>query len=67
MAVDRRYSTVIFICDECLDELDTDEKDFQLALRVLDNEGWTAVREDGEWKHVCDTCAGDEIEITKGK
>ena len=68
MAIDRRYGGVIFICDECLNELDTDEKDFQIALSVFENEGWLSVREEGgDWKHICDTCAGDEIEIVKGK
>jgi transcriptional regulator NrdR family protein len=49
---------IIFECDECGEEFDTQETDFQTALNIFrnDSEGekWTISQDEkGVWAHYC--------------
>lgn len=59
MAIDRIHGRVFFLCDECSEHLDTDEKDFDVAKEVLKSEGWMNFydNDDRIWKHICVECA----------
>lgn len=57
MAIERQYGKVIFICDECSDEFDTDTKNFDEALQILkDEDEWLITKEGEEWIHICPDC-----------
>jgi hypothetical protein len=48
-----------FECDNCHETLDTATDDFQLAVKVLRREGWTALPpfwSSDEWTHRCPNC-----------
>ena len=58
MSVERQDGIVIFECDNCGEELDTDETEFVDALDVLREEGWKAFKVSGDWVHHCGDCRG---------
>jgi len=59
MALDIQHGNVIFICDECADNLNTKESDFYTALDRMKEEGWQLGRNDDDtaWMHICNECA----------
>ena len=60
MAIQRnRYGfdgEVSFECDECGEELHTDQADFKDALIIMKSEGWRSVKGRHDWHHVCGSC-----------
>lgn len=56
MGVDRSFGDIVFRCDACGEELETNESDFSEALRELRRAGWKAEKVDGYWEHTCDAC-----------
>lgn len=54
--LDRQYGKIIWICDGCADELETDTRDFDEARTALREERWVARQEDGVWVHHCRNC-----------
>jgi hypothetical protein len=68
MTIDRQYGKIIFICDQqdnprCDEQIETEESDFNDALRAAKAEGWRSVPLDhaggGAPKlvHVCSHCS----------
>lgn len=48
---------VIFMCDECGNEIDTHISDFKSALNHIQQSGWINKNENGkEWSHYCPSC-----------
>lgn len=47
---------VVWECDDCGTELETDTEDFDEALVTLKDEGWRTTKEDDEWQHWCQDC-----------
>lgn len=64
MAIERNRfgfdGEITFECDECGEEIHTDEADFHAALKVMKKEGWTNVQEKGDWNHYCPGCQEEE-------
>lgn len=60
MAIEKQHGKYIFICDECGDDIDTNETIFFQALDRIKEEGWLVTRnaDDTEWVHVCGRCTG---------
>ncbi len=63
MAMKRNiFNEVVFECDECGEELETDCRDFDAALQQLRDSGWKASRlriaggDWREWNHYCLVC-----------
>lgn len=58
MAIDKQHNKVIFICDDCGDDFETDETNFFEALKRVKEEGWLITRNDSDtdWLHVCKGC-----------
>lgn len=54
--IDRRYNEIAFTCDACGEVLYTCEPEWADAKRELDDAGWVARLDDGEWTHLCLEC-----------
>lgn len=55
--IDKQYGKYVFICDDCDDFLDTDERDFRLAVSVAKSSNWLITKDDDdEWQHICPRC-----------
>ena len=52
----RREDTCAFVCDECGEEYDLPYMDFTDALSAAKDDGWRAVLDGGEWRHLCEDC-----------
>lgn len=58
--IERLNGYVLFECDACPEELDTEEDDFHAALAVFKRDGWRAEKVGAEWVHTCPSCQQDE-------
>lgn len=58
--IERHEGQVVFECDACPEELETDEDDFHTALALFKREGWKAEKVGSEWVHTCPSCQHDE-------
>lgn len=59
MTIQRAFynGPITFVCDECGDELETDETDFTDALDKFKDDGGVATkRAGGDWQHICIDC-----------
>lgn len=56
MSVERQEGIIVFVCDVCMDELITDERDWDQALDAKQFERWGSRKEDGAWIDVCEFC-----------
>ena len=56
--VKRETDQIIFICDECGAEEETDQTNFGAAWMYAKNEGWMASMHQAttKWRHVCPEC-----------
>lgn len=54
--LERIHGLVVFMCDECDDELETETSDFTEARQMLDREGWRTSKVGDEWVHHCPDC-----------
>ena len=54
--IERQKNIVHFICDECLEVLDTEQSEFSNALVVMREEGWSSYKIAEEWRHKCSEC-----------
>jgi len=52
----RIHGRIHFGCDQCADSIDTEETDFQEALAVARECGWTSEKGDDQWCHYCGAC-----------
>ena len=52
----RGAKTIVFECDGCGDELDTDTTDLREAKDYLKDSDWRARMEDTLWCHYCFSC-----------
>lgn len=62
--IERQKGVIIFVCDFCGDDYDSEEGDFFLALEKMKEEGWIVKRNqnDTEWIHICHRCATGGID-----
>lgn len=58
--IQRQDGQVVFECDTCPEELETEEDDFHAALAVFKRDGWRAEKVGSEWVHTCPSCVQDE-------
>lgn len=58
MAVDWQYGKVVYICSECEDDLETDERSMKDAASYAKDRGWLIFKDDddNEWVHLCKEC-----------
>lgn len=62
MSIDRRRvgreTRIVFVCDECGEELDTEWADFLEAVDEAKRSGWWFTLDEAtdEWTHWCPTC-----------
>ena len=55
--ITRSFGEIVWMCDECGEELPTDTMDFGDALDVLRENSWVARKDDGHtWEHFCEDC-----------
>ena len=54
--LDRQHGKICFECDVCGDTLDSYTRDFNEALRTLNNESWKARKIGVDWVHSCPEC-----------
>lgn len=47
---------VIFECDSCGEEFDTETTAFDEAVQALKDEEWWFVKEGRQWSHYCPGC-----------
>lgn len=67
MSIERFGDMYEVHCDDCSETLDTEEDDFQDAIRELKRAGWKITKKRNEWHHQCPSCAGgtsDDFEDT---
>lgn len=59
MSVQTIKGSVVFICDDCDDHLETNTDDFTASNRVRREAGWSARPVSGSvWEHNCVGCKG---------
>lgn len=56
MSFHRIYGDISWSCDECPETLETERRNFDASLRVLEKEGWKLIRRSGEWQNLCPEC-----------
>jgi hypothetical protein len=56
--VDKDTDEYVVACDNCDDELFTEELDFEDAVQVLREEKWKSAKVKNEWEHYCPDCLG---------
>ena len=59
MSVEKSYTdgTIVFVCDECGEEFDTEVDDFPAALAEFRHNGGIARRDHNVgWEHFCKEC-----------
>ena len=60
MSIERQFGKIIFVCDSCEDDIETDKKDFNEALEYTKQEKWRSFRtKTGAWRHYCPECDND--------
>lgn len=66
MSVDRQHGKLIFICDECGDDINTGEADWIDGLRVMRSSGWGRRHDSdgGQWQHLCQDCEAKREAVT---
>lgn len=66
MAIKRDYGSfdgeITFECDQCGEELCTEEADFHAALNKMKAEGWKSEKSGADWEHTCPGCQDTDIE-----
>lgn len=66
MAIERNRwgfdGEITFECDQCGEEIHTEESDFHLALKKMKSEGWKSEKSGGDWEHTCPGCQDTDIE-----
>lgn len=61
MSIFREHGEVVFRCDECKSIHNTETKDFEEALTIIQtDEDWTVVKDfdTDKFVHMCPDCAG---------
>lgn len=53
MAIDRIHGFIVYLCDGCGEELETDEREWDDAFAVLKQEKWLSVKSADDWRHYC--------------
>lgn len=51
-----RGGLIIFVCDTCERELETDTDEWPDANAIRKREGWAAEKVGKDWVHGCDRC-----------
>lgn len=50
---------IVFECDDCGEELNTETEDWNEAIEQMRTEEWRAVKSYDEWEHYCPDCKAD--------
>lgn len=58
--VHRIHGNVVFECDACGEELDTETPDFASALVMMRAEDWRARKFGQDWVHSCPDCQNSD-------
>jgi hypothetical protein len=56
VSIERQFGRIIFCCDWCTNQLETDEEDWNEALQVKRSEGWGSRKDGDQWIDVCEQC-----------
>lgn len=56
MTIERRSGNVVFVCDTCEDELETNTDDWSDALAIAKREDWKFEKVGRDWIHGCPRC-----------
>lgn len=58
--IERQHGNVIFICDWCGKDLDTNTSQWDTALKMSRDEKWKAIfdEDDDTYKNMCPDCMG---------
>lgn len=56
MTIIRKRGHIVFECDECGEQYDSQTDDFHDALADAKSDGFEARQVRGEWQHVCGDC-----------
>lgn len=57
MSVYRHHGKIVFECDDCGDQFESDTRDFDDAWQDAKDEGWLAYKDDKfGWEHFCPEC-----------
>lgn len=56
MSYERVFDRIIFECDGCADTLDTEERQWEYAKKLFDDEYWYATHDGATWRHFCNAC-----------
>ena len=53
MSIRRHNKMIVFCCDYCDQELETEETEFEEAREVAKDQEWLLRKKDGEWLNFC--------------
>jgi len=56
MSVTKIHEKIVFVCDECQDDLETGETSWFHAREIFKKEGWRTIFEGSGFKHYCPDC-----------
>jgi hypothetical protein len=57
MSIHREDGLIVFVCDECGEQLETDTEEFDEARQQMQEANWTYRKDDGgQWEHYCSIC-----------
>lgn len=56
MTLIRDHGKIIFECDSCTANLETDSSNFDIALEELWRHNWRSYRRNGTYEHRCSDC-----------
>jgi hypothetical protein len=54
--IERDGGYIIFECDSCSEELETNADEWKDAMAYFRSMGWRSVNIDDEWMHLCPLC-----------
>lgn len=61
MSMTRDHGEIVFECDSpnCLEFIETDTEQWEVAKAMFDQRGWAATNMRGTWMHYCPDCGKD--------
>lgn len=56
MSVRREIHSVVFDCDGCSNDFDSDTNDSREAVAEVKKDGWIVRKAGDDWEHYCPVC-----------
>lgn len=56
----RIRGAIVFECDRCDEEIETETRDFQISIETIRENGWSSEKVAGECLHLCPSCKETE-------